>query len=117
MRRLAEADLIARDRVDACCTACRGLIIVSTLDFLYRERPLGGDLARRQVHDLLHGFGTPHESPRSADGHPLTVEQRNPLGLGRPESARRASRACAGICMTTGRPFDAPTFRFWATTV
>ena len=56
MRRLAEAGLIARDRVDACCTACRGLIIVSTLDFLYRERPLGGDLARRQVNDLLRGF-------------------------------------------------------------
>jgi AcrR family transcriptional regulator len=56
VRRLAEADLIARDRVEACCTACRGLIIVSTLDFLYRERPLGGDLARRQVNDLLHGF-------------------------------------------------------------
>jgi AcrR family transcriptional regulator len=59
VRRLAEAGLIARDRSDACCTACRGLIIVSTLDFLYRERPLGGDLARRQVQDLLQGFGTP----------------------------------------------------------
>jgi AcrR family transcriptional regulator len=60
VRRLADAGLIARDRSDACCTACRGLIIVSTLDFLYRERPLGGDLARRQVQDLLQGFGTPH---------------------------------------------------------
>jgi AcrR family transcriptional regulator len=59
VRRLAESGLIARDRVDACSTACRGLIIVSTLDFLYRERPLGSDLARRQVHDLLQGFGTP----------------------------------------------------------
>jgi AcrR family transcriptional regulator len=59
VRRLAEAGLVARDRSDACCTACRGLIIVSTLDFLYRERPLGGDLARRQVQDLLEGFGTP----------------------------------------------------------
>jgi AcrR family transcriptional regulator len=59
VRRLAEAGLIARDRVDPCCTACRGLIIVSTLDFLYRERPLGSDLARRQVQDLLQGFGTP----------------------------------------------------------
>ena len=59
VRRLAEAGLIGRDRSDACCTACRGLIIVSTLDFLYRERPLGSDLARRQVQDLLLGFGTP----------------------------------------------------------
>ncbi len=58
VRRLAEAGLIERDRIDACCTACRGLIIVSTLDFLYRDRPLGGDLARRQVQDLLQGFGT-----------------------------------------------------------
>jgi AcrR family transcriptional regulator len=57
VRRLAEAGLIARDRADDCCTACRGLIIVSTLDFLFRERPLGGDLARRQVNDLLRGFG------------------------------------------------------------
>src|SRR5262249_53817077 len=59
VRRLAESGLIARDRVDSCSTACRGLIIVSTLDFLYRERPLGSDLARRQVNDLLEGFGTP----------------------------------------------------------
>ena len=58
VRRLAEAGMIERDRSDACCTACRGLIIVSTLDFLYRERPLGSDLARRQVQDLLQGFGT-----------------------------------------------------------
>lgn len=56
VRRLAEADLLARDRVEPCCTACRGLIIVSTLDYLYRERPLGSDLARRQVNDLLRGF-------------------------------------------------------------
>ena len=59
VRRLAEAGLIERDRIDACCTACRGLIIVSTLDFLYEGCPLGGDLARRQVQDLLRGFGTP----------------------------------------------------------
>jgi AcrR family transcriptional regulator len=57
VRRLAEADVVARDRIDSCCTACRGLIIVSTLDFIFRDRALGGDLARRQVHDLLGGFG------------------------------------------------------------
>ena len=57
VRRLAEADLVTRDRLDACCTACRGLMLVSTLDFVYRERPLGSDLARRQVQDLLRGFG------------------------------------------------------------
>jgi AcrR family transcriptional regulator len=59
VRRLAEAEIIPRARVEACCTACRGLIIVSTLDFLYRDRPLGGDLAKRQVEDLLRGFAAP----------------------------------------------------------
>ena len=57
VRRLAEAGLITRERVDACSTACRGLIVISTLDFLYQDRPLGGDLARQQVCDLLRGFG------------------------------------------------------------
>ena len=58
VRRLAEVDIIARPRIEACCAACRGLIVISTLDFLYRDRPLGGDLARRQVDDLLRGFAT-----------------------------------------------------------
>jgi AcrR family transcriptional regulator len=59
VRRLAESGLIARERVDACSTACRGLIVISTLDFLYHDRSLGGDLARQQVSDLLLGFGCP----------------------------------------------------------
>jgi len=58
VRRLAEAEIIRRPSVEACCAACRGLIIVSTLDFLYRDRALGGGLARRQVDDLLRGFAT-----------------------------------------------------------
>ena len=45
------------DRVDACATACRGLIVISTLDYLYHEKTLGCDLAREHVHDLLRGFG------------------------------------------------------------
>src|ERR1700722_19273458 len=45
VRRLAEAGLVARDRVDACSTACRGLIVVSTLDYLYQEKTLGRDVA------------------------------------------------------------------------
>ncbi len=57
VRRLAERRHVAKDRVDACATACRGLIVISTLDYLYHERPLGGDLARQHVNDLLHGFG------------------------------------------------------------
>jgi AcrR family transcriptional regulator len=57
VRRLAEVGLVARDRVDACATACRGLIVISTLDFLYQEKALGRDLARDQVNDLINGFG------------------------------------------------------------
>lgn len=57
VRRLAEAGLVARERVDDCSAAYRGLIVISTLDFLYADRPLGRDLARRQVQDILTGFG------------------------------------------------------------
>ena len=57
VRRLAEVGIVARDRVDACATACRGLIVISTLDYLYHEKTLGRDLARDHVNDLLHGFG------------------------------------------------------------
>jgi AcrR family transcriptional regulator len=56
VRRLAEAGILSRQRVDTFSSACRGLIIISTLDFLYRDRSLGGDLARQQVADLLLGF-------------------------------------------------------------
>jgi len=47
---------VARERIGDCATACRGLIVVATLDFLYEEKPLQRDLARRQVNDLLRGF-------------------------------------------------------------
>jgi AcrR family transcriptional regulator len=57
VRRLAEAGLVARDRLDACCTAFRGLIVISTLDYLFGDKPLGQDLAVRQVNDVLQGFG------------------------------------------------------------
>lgn len=57
VRRLAEAGIIARDRVESCATACRGLIVISTLDYLYHEKSLGRDVARDHVKDLLKGFG------------------------------------------------------------
>jgi AcrR family transcriptional regulator len=56
VRRLAEAGILRRDRVDACTTMCRGQIVITTLDFLYGEKPLGQDLARALVSDLLQGF-------------------------------------------------------------
>jgi len=64
VRRLAEVAIVSRQRVDAFATACRGMIVVSTLDFLYRDRALGGDLARQQVDDLLRGF----REPEAANG-------------------------------------------------
>jgi hypothetical protein len=57
VRRLADADIVSRERVEACASACRGLIVISTLDFLYGEKSLGQDLAHCQVNDLLRGFG------------------------------------------------------------
>jgi AcrR family transcriptional regulator len=54
--RLAEAGIIDRSRVDACATMFRGLIVISTIDFLYGDKPLGQGLARSLVRDLLVGF-------------------------------------------------------------
>jgi AcrR family transcriptional regulator len=62
VRRLAEIGLVARNRVEACSTACRGLIVISTLDYLYQEKTLGRDLAHDQVSDLLVGFGGSEKS-------------------------------------------------------
>ena len=56
IRRLADAGIIRRDRVDACATIYRGLIVIATLDFLYGDKPLGQNLARTLVNDLLQGF-------------------------------------------------------------
>lgn len=57
VRRLAEAGLVARERLEGCSAVLRGLIVISTLDFLYGERALGQDLAARQVDEVLSGFG------------------------------------------------------------
>jgi AcrR family transcriptional regulator len=59
VRRLADAGVISKERVDACTTAYRGLIVISTLDYLCHGKELGTDLAHRLVGDLLHGFGEP----------------------------------------------------------
>jgi AcrR family transcriptional regulator len=58
----AHAGLIDPSRAESFARALRGLIVVHTMDFLYRERPLGADLAGRIVSDLLRGFGV-QESP------------------------------------------------------
>ena len=56
IRRLADAGIIRRERVDACCRMCRGLIVITTLDFLYGEKPLKPNVAQLLRHDLLEGF-------------------------------------------------------------
>ena len=56
IRRLADAGIIPHDRADACSTMFRGLIVISTIDFLYGGKPLGQDLPRSLVRDLLEGF-------------------------------------------------------------
>jgi AcrR family transcriptional regulator len=64
VRRLAEAGVIDEDRVDACTTAYRGLIVISTLDFLCHGKPLPEGLAHRMVGDLLGGFARTTGSSR-----------------------------------------------------
>jgi AcrR family transcriptional regulator len=56
-RPFAEAGLIAPDRVDDFVAACRGMIVMSVMDFLYQGVELRPGLSRRLVGDLLHGFG------------------------------------------------------------
>ncbi len=58
VRRLADAGIVSRERVEACSSACRGLIVISTLDYLYGEKALGQELAHRQVKDLLCGLAS-----------------------------------------------------------
>ena len=57
VRRAAEAGVVDPTRVEACSTACRGLITISVMDFLYKNGDLGPGLAGRLVGDLLRGFG------------------------------------------------------------
>ena len=62
VRRLAEAGIVSRERVEACTSACRGLIVISTLDYLYGDKALGQELAHQQVNDVLRGLGNPSVS-------------------------------------------------------
>lgn len=56
VRHAAAAGVIDPDRVEAFATACRGLIVIAIMDFLYKNGELGPGLADRLVGDLLHGF-------------------------------------------------------------
>ena len=59
VRRLADSGVIDPTRVEACSQACRGMIMISTLDALFCKRELDPSLADRFVGDLLRGFGKP----------------------------------------------------------
>jgi AcrR family transcriptional regulator len=67
---LADEGVIARDRTEECTAAVRGLIAIYTMDYLYRDLALDGELARRLVLDLLNGFG-------ASDVRPLAQLRRN----------------------------------------
>ena len=68
--RLAEANWFAPERVEDFAAALRGLVVIHTVDYLYRDRPLDPDLARRLALDLLDGFRRP-----GRDGPTLEVER------------------------------------------
>ena len=59
VRYAAGAGCVDPGRVESFATACRGLIVISILDFLYKGGELGPGLADRLVGDLLRGFGMP----------------------------------------------------------
>jgi AcrR family transcriptional regulator len=62
--RLADAEIIAPDRVAACAANLRGMIVIHTMDFLYRGGKLGPELPGRLTDDLLKGFGRREEDDR-----------------------------------------------------
>jgi AcrR family transcriptional regulator len=59
VRRLVETGHVAPGRAESFLAACRGLIIISMMDFLYHGAELGPERAGRLVGDLLHGFAAP----------------------------------------------------------
>lgn len=66
--RLAATGLVATERVPALVLAVRGLHIIYILEFLYKGRALGREVAREIVRDLLVGFGEPAEARAYLNG-------------------------------------------------
>ena len=72
LRKLANAGIIDPNRLAGCFMACKGQIVVRTLDFLYQAAAIGPELPDLLVHDLIHGFGTLQPvGVSSIAGHPL----------------------------------------------
>ncbi|MDG3005714.1 TetR/AcrR family transcriptional regulator [Paludisphaera mucosa] len=67
--RCVEAGLLDPESVDAFATMFRGVLIVSIIDFLYHDKPLGGDRARVLVAALLRGFEG-RRPPAGPEGRP-----------------------------------------------
>jgi hypothetical protein len=70
IHRVAEAGVIDQARTVACTAALRGLIVIHTMDYLYRGVELGTDLPHRLVGDLLRGFGRPRTVRRQSSTAP-----------------------------------------------
>ena len=74
IRRLAEVGLIRRDRIDRCATMCRGMIVISTLDYLYGGKPLSPESARTLVGDLFRGFAEVRACPGNPEDRTQACE-------------------------------------------
>lgn len=57
--KVADIGRVEPGQVAACTLALRGLIVIHTMDFLYRGRALEPDLAGRVVRAVVAGFGRP----------------------------------------------------------
>jgi len=64
--RLVEERIVARERMEECIAAARGLITIYTMDNLYSGVALDSHLARRLVGNLLQGFGLGQDSASAA---------------------------------------------------
>jgi hypothetical protein len=62
--RLVAARLIDPARARAFQQAVRGVIVIHTMDHLYRGENLDAGLPCQLVRDLIRGFGTPEQGRR-----------------------------------------------------
>ncbi len=67
-QRLAEAGVISRGFDDEFTTHIRGLVVVSTLDFLFRHEPLDSGRITGMVERLIHGFAPSKRSNTPVPG-------------------------------------------------
>lgn len=67
-QRLAEAGVIASGFDDEFTTHIRGLVVVSTLDFLFQQVPLDAGRVAGMVEHLIHGFAPSARTAKPAEG-------------------------------------------------